>query len=218
MESFLYNQFILQYGHRLSIGGEPEQFEISEFHFDNIVKMKADLGTGLYTEGTGNLANVKGATNPVYFTFRQTLRVKDGDSVQSYRRLKRGFTNPFSISVKDGTSSKVKTAGRIVGGKYTVVPDGESSVERSIFKWAEMINGGSIDRAPLTIYGSIGATVTDTSEFIPFISMTNAIPLEARIKRNPYIEENVAELDFVADAMSFFDAGNVFEEVTQEEA
>ncbi len=216
MESFLYNQFILQYGHRLPTPDDSKKFETSQFHFDNIVKMKADLGTGLYTEGSGNLANVKAATNPVYFTFRQTLQVKEDGTPTSYRRLKRGFTNNFSIGIKDGTPKSISNSqvGSISGGQYTAIPENETAVERSIFKWAEMINGGQIDRAPVTIFGSFSETVNSCTEFVPVVNLKGAIPLEARIKRNPYKGVNVAELDFVADSMSFFDASAVFEQVS----
>ena len=195
---FINSQYILVY--------EDTSFDqkCSEFHFDNIVNMKADLGIGLYTEGTGNLANVKAATNPVEFTFRQSIKSSDTVNFRDYKRDYRAIQTTAATT----TTAESKA--------YVDPITGEGSKERSIFKWAEMINAGKIDRATLKIYAwkttqtrsSVTATAlpaqsehSDTG-LLEFIVLTNAIPKAAIIKRNPYKGANVAELSFVADSMS----------------
>ena len=178
---FINNQFILVY-HDASY----EAGKYSEFHFDNIVGMKADVGIGLYTEGTGNLANVKGATNPVEFTFRQSLNVSSGDVVQNYRRFKNDYKGRSANEDVDPIS-------------------GTGSIERSIYKWAEIINKGALDRNTVKVYVGTGNPSGTSYSFMPFIELTNGIAQKAIIKRNPYKGANVAELTFIADAMKVTD-------------
>ncbi len=203
---FINSQYILVYKHSTN----KDNPIYSEFHFDNIVNMKADLGIGLYTEGTGNLANVKAATNPVEFTFRQSI--KSGSSVD-FRDYKRDYR---AIQTVTSTTGQGDSATTTTTKSYVDPITGFNSKERSIFKWAEMINKGEIDRATLIIYAwkttQNRSSVTDTAlpaqsehsstGLLEFIELTNAIPKAAIIKRNPYKGANVAELSFVADSMS----------------
>ncbi|MCY7294215.1 hypothetical protein [Alteromonas sp. a30] len=182
---FINNQFILVYHDASYQAGK-----YSEFHFDNIVGMKADVGIGLYTEGTGNLANVKAATNPVEFTFRQSLKVSSGDTVQNYRRFKNDYKGRSTV---DDVTSDVDPI------------SGKGSIERSIYKWAEIINKGALDRNTVKVYVGNGDPSGTSYNFRPFIELTNGIPQKAIIKRNPYKGANVAELTFIADAMKVTD-------------
>jgi hypothetical protein len=184
-QTFLRNNYLLVYGNddRLS------------FRFDNIVSMQADLGVGLYTEGTGNLAYVKGATNPVKMIFSKTLEMGGGKDDTEHKP----FIGRRRFAVND--DSEFSTIYNVNTKKNITWK------ETSIFQWAEAINGGAtVDKFDLTIYASlVDGNDKQASRFVNFIELKGAIPVLANIKRNPYRGKNKAELTFVADGITTHD-------------
>ncbi|MEC4725821.1 hypothetical protein HWQ46_09725 [Shewanella sp. D64] len=201
-QTFLRNNYLLVYGNDDGLS----------FRFDNIVSMQADLGVGLYTEGTGNLAYVKGATNPVKMIFSKTLEMGGGKDDTEHKpfigrrrfsvknksigdiTIVKSYKDPSPLTHEDGTNK-------------TVSPE-----ETSIFQWAETINGGTtVDKFDLTVYALLDeedgmdnkkGKYKQASRFVNFIELKGAIPILANIKRNPYRGKNKAELTFVADGIT----------------
>jgi len=184
---YLKNEYHLTFLHESdaveAISGKGTSKRWSTFRFDSIVSMEAELGVGLYTEGTGNLHYSKGATNPIQFVFRKTL----------------------DITNKSGTKILGKRLYQL--GKNTSLSFGDrSDQELSIFKWAELINSGKIDRAPVHVYSKIigenDKEVLGSQGSVCIFRLTNAIATNAVIRQNPHQDINVAELTFVAQAIS----------------
>lgn len=153
------------------------------FIFDNIVDMKTELGGGLYTEGTGNLRHVKGATNPVTFVFRKTLLdIKSADTTDVWQRFDIKEIDQFDF---------------LSGNVMNI----------SIFQWAEKINKGKLDSGEVTIYAYLRAVDAEYLEskndgYVEFLKLNNALPISAVMKRNPYRGVDVAEITFVAEGMT----------------
>jgi hypothetical protein len=195
-DSFLQNNFILvyQYDHGVEKQEDGDASQWLSFRFDNIVNMQSSLDMGLYTEGTGHLKYSKGATNPVSFVFRKTLKISD-DASGPYTGKRR-----FNVSGQ-GVIPTTDNQNRIV-----LIGEASFFQESSIFEWAEAINGGSIDAADVFVYARRfdggGDSKVTTGDYSELITLARAYPVSAIIKRNPYKGVNVAEIKFVADSMT----------------
>ena len=204
-QTFLRNNYLLVYGNKDKLS----------FRFDNIVSMQADLGVGLYTEGTGNLAYVKGATNPVKMIFSKTLEMGGGENDTDHKP----FVGRRRFSVKKKSIGDITIVHSY--DDHTPLTDENGKVktvnleETSIFQWAEAINSGStVDKFDLTVYALLDeedgmddnkVKYKRASRFVNFIELKGAIPVLANIKRNPYRGKNKAELTFVADGITTHD-------------
>ena len=222
------NNFVLVYKHAVDDGdGKLEKYKM--FHFDNLIHLHADLGMGLYTEGTGNLAYVKGATNPVKLVVSQSLTYPsvDGSSTE--------FTtgevkSTVSINAETDTDGKIVSTNKIhtasAPQKVNITPKANinagfskrsASVSKftdynddanflSVFEWAAIINAGQVEKSTVVIYSKKAKYENDdkrvaSKEFSIVFELSGAIPIVAQIKRNPYRGKNKAELTFVADAI-----------------
>jgi len=193
---YLKNEYHLTFLHEADTNTDLEIPNMwPTFRFDSIVSMEAELGVGLYTEGTGNLHYSKGATNPIQFVFRKTLDITNdsGAKILGKRLYQLGKDTSLSF-------------------------DSRSEQELSIFKWAELINSGRIERAPVHVYSKIidesGKEVLGAEGSVCIFRLTNAIATNAVIRQNPYQDINVAELTFVAQAIS---SSNFLDDTTLQE-
>ena len=181
------------------------------FIFDLIFNLHADLGTTLYTEGTGNLTNVKAATNPVKAVFRKNtsseMFTTTDNSVEKQGEnilFSRYNTDEYKIFLEDED------------GSYLIqdadLPEYETiSMEHSIYEWIDALNSGTeIDRDNFFVYGEIAAEYKTNSisskknYLISLFELKGAILVDAVIRRNVYKEggRSFSELTFVVDSLT----------------
>ena len=173
------------------------------FEFDNIVSMESELGRGLYTEGTGNLRNVKAATNEVLFVFRKTLEHFE----DSFKTLNGTYDTSWTNTEGKNEQYTANTTSShyLKSLKGRLLNWDPNHTNLSIYKWAEHIINGVFDRGVVVVQAKIVDPTENTGIFMNFLELTDAIPLKAIIKRNPYRGVNVAELTIVADSLKVYD-------------
>ena len=166
------------------------------FIFDLIFNLHTDLGTALYTEGTGNLINVKAATNPVKAVFRKNTL--NSDSKQGENIL---FSEYSTSNYSEINSSE-----------FSQTTDPYSTdKENSIYEWIGALNSAiGLDSETFTVYGEIeaefetdGTSSIKKKYIIPLFELTGAILVDAVIRRNVYKEggRSFSELTFVVDSL-----------------
>ncbi len=189
------------------------------FIFDLIFNLHADLGTSLYTEGTGNLFNVKGATNPVKAVFRKNTSTDDF-TTNNIPKIKQGENILFSTF---DTSDLKKIVGieitddlTLNDGSYhhldeiAISDEPEDNDESSIYEWIDALNSAAtFDKSDFKVHGEIEAVfkgdrdITETY-IIPIFELKGAILVDAVIRRNVYKEggRSFSELTFVVDSLT----------------
>lgn len=177
--------------------------------FHSIPKFHADLGTGLYTEGTGNLYNVKAATNPVEVVFRKHQQDIDPASGQDHIKMRTVLLEKFNGLLKQQGLDGLAVATRVEDKNVTA---NTPITDSTIYEWLAAVNGGSYDRQTFTVFGVVdtyspnGAndlpTQVKRTEVMPLFTLNGAILIDADIRRNPHRGVTFSELKFVADSVT----------------
>jgi hypothetical protein len=152
------------------------------YRFDNLVGMKATLGTGLYFEGTAKtMAYSKGQSNPVEFVFSKKLTLEDNSVYGEYNSVP--FSGKQRFNVNNGDVSE------------------EEYQENSIFEWAKRINGAAVSRSKAVIYSEVRDNIKDrpTYKLVPFLELTGAYPTSATLGTG-WGGVRLAKLTFKSDA------------------
>ena len=187
------------------------QYKGFGYTFDRIFNFHVDIGTGTYTEGTGNLANIKGATNPVTAKFRKMQGDNDSDTITTgqtvlYNKINEKAIHTINQEITNPTTGKVTQT-----NNFAPTSKNPHITDNTIYEWIAKVNAGALDRDDFTVYGEVDIYTINENKtvrkkvsnvFLELFELKGTLLTDAVIRRNTYRGQSFSELTFLADSIS----------------